>query len=221
MIEYGFEEGKDYSLHKNVQRVNGITNEVHDWAVQIDMAKNIAMIQRSDRGKAIREYLLNLDKRVQEGHLLNHAQISVLLEICKVLGFFTIQKFFENEHFEMKEKPAGWWDYRSKLLGYTTNDLKEIIEALGKKYKNQRQALMHIDRYELIRMAAVDMFIAMGKSAAYAQNVGHFVKTIAKEIKPEIYDDSNTSIDFKTPEQQIILEELKSYKEQSKLLDKF
>lgn len=214
MIDYGFVENQDFSRHnKIVMTANNMEKEKFDWAVQIDMAKHIAMIQRTEQGKALRQYLLNLDKKVQEGLLLSHVQMSALFDICKVLGFFTVQIFFEQEHFAMKDKPKDWWQYRAKLFGYSKKDLQSMLAALGKRYLSQRQALINLDKYELVRIATMDMFLAMGKSEDYAKNVAAFAKSIAKEIRPEIYDDrDDTPIDFKSIETKERIKEIKQYK---------
>ena len=109
MIEYGFTEDVDYYSDNKI--VSSSKKPVFDWAVTIDMAKNIAMIQRSKQGKEIRDYLLNLDKKVTEGEYLNHAQIMALFDICKVMGYFSVQKYFENEHYEKVFRIPGlnWW----------------------------------------------------------------------------------------------------------------
>jgi hypothetical protein len=187
------------------------------------MAKNIAMIQRTPQGKEIREYLLNLDQKVSEGEYLNHAQIMALFDICKVMGYFSVQQYFENEHYEKVFRTPGlnWWQERANLFGYTAKELQEALRDLGIKYRNQRQAIFKMEKYDLIRIGVVDLFLAMGKSKAYAKNVGNIAKTIAKEIKPEIYNDIETSIDFKSNEQKLIITDLKSYKGNSEILKKF
>ncbi|HTK20958.1 MAG TPA: antA/AntB antirepressor family protein [Mucilaginibacter sp.] len=224
MIDYGFTEDTDYfSDNKYVDSANNIKKAVFDWAVSLDMAKNIAMIQRTPQGKEIRDYLLNLDQKVSEGEYLNHAQIMALFDICKVMGYFSVQSYFENEHYEAVFRTPGlnWWQERANLFGYTAKELQEALRELGLKYRNQRQAIFKLEKYELIRIGVIDLFMAMGKSKAYAKNVGNIAKTIAKEIKPEIYNDLEASIDFKSQDQKIIITDLKAYKSQSQILDKF
>ena len=223
MIEYGFVENKDFSRHnKIVMSANNIEKTKYNWAVQVEMAKHIAMIQRTARGKAMREYLLNLDNKVQEGKLLNHQQLSVLFDLCRVFGFFSVQKQLESEHFSVFDsKSENWWVYRAKVLGYSSTDLKEMMRAIGKKYENQRQALFHIDKYELIKRATFDLFKAMGKSDEFAKNVGIFTKEIAKEIKPEIYNDIDVSIDFKSEKQKKTIEQINNREQPYGLLSKF
>ena len=56
--------------------------------------------------------------------------------------------------------------------------------------------LMNIDKYEIIRMAVIDLFIALGKPEKYAQNMGDLAKIFAREMKVEIWDDRKASINF-------------------------
>ena len=66
MVEYGFTEGKDFNPLKNEQvRFEGnreVTRELIDHLLTIDMAKELAMIQRTDRGKQARQYFIQVEK---------------------------------------------------------------------------------------------------------------------------------------------------------------
>ena len=66
MCEYGFTEGQDFNLLKNerVQMEGGrmVSRTVDDAAVSIDMAKEICMIQRNEKGKLARQYFLALER---------------------------------------------------------------------------------------------------------------------------------------------------------------
>lgn len=66
MQEYGFTEGTDFNPYKNVRvQMEGnrtVNREVDDAALTIDMAKEICMIQRSEKGKQARQYFLQLEK---------------------------------------------------------------------------------------------------------------------------------------------------------------
>lgn len=66
MCEYGFAEGQDFNLLKN-ERVHQEGNRmvsrlVDDAIVSIDMAKEICMLQRNEKGKLARQYFLQLEK---------------------------------------------------------------------------------------------------------------------------------------------------------------
>ena len=68
MVEYGFVDGTDYfTENKNVHREDGrkMPQVQIDHIIKLDMAKHIAMIQRTPEGMEIRQKLIDLEKNVQ------------------------------------------------------------------------------------------------------------------------------------------------------------
>ena len=65
MCEYGFSEGVDFNPFKNdrVQREGDrlVTRTVDDAQLTVDMAKEISMLQRNERGKQARQYFIQLE----------------------------------------------------------------------------------------------------------------------------------------------------------------
>lgn len=63
MCEYGFAENVDYQAITQ-KRVTAQGNETTfmDYKISIDMAKQICMIQRTDKGKQYRQYFIDLEK---------------------------------------------------------------------------------------------------------------------------------------------------------------
>lgn len=67
MVEYGFVDGTDYfTENKNVHREDGrkMPQVQIDHIIKLDMAKHIAMIQRTPEGMKIRQKLIDLEKNV-------------------------------------------------------------------------------------------------------------------------------------------------------------
>ena len=66
MCEYGFSQGVDFNPLKNEQvRLEGdrqVTRMIDDAQLTIEMAKEICMLQRNDRGKQARQYFIQLEK---------------------------------------------------------------------------------------------------------------------------------------------------------------
>ena len=59
MTEYGFVEGQDFL--PNLEESTGGRRAV-DHIIKLDMAKEIAMIQRTERGKQVRQYFIQVEK---------------------------------------------------------------------------------------------------------------------------------------------------------------
>lgn len=63
MTEYGFSEENDFRRVSQKCPTPGGVQEKADYEITLDMAKEIAMIQRSDKGKEVRQYFLELERR--------------------------------------------------------------------------------------------------------------------------------------------------------------
>ena len=66
-LQYGFVEGEDYSNPFQKVRVQkegkrNVEREVEDYDLSIDMAKQICMVQKTDKAKQVRQYLIQLEK---------------------------------------------------------------------------------------------------------------------------------------------------------------
>ncbi len=62
MKEYGFSENIDFtSLSQNCEKPQGGRPEINH-AIKLDMAKEIAMIQRNENGKKVRQYFIQVEK---------------------------------------------------------------------------------------------------------------------------------------------------------------
>lgn len=59
MKEYGFTEGQDFL--PNLGKSTG-GRQATDHVIKLDMAKEIAMIQRTERGKQVRQYFIQVEK---------------------------------------------------------------------------------------------------------------------------------------------------------------
>ena len=72
--DYGFLENQDYvciSQKKETQRTDGqlgvtVTKE---YQISIDMAKELAMVERNDKGKQARQYFIECERKLREHHV--------------------------------------------------------------------------------------------------------------------------------------------------------
>lgn len=67
MLKYGFEENVDFTSVKSFTVVNnGAQKPIDEYYISIDMAKEICMIQRSDKGRMFRQYFIECERRLIE-----------------------------------------------------------------------------------------------------------------------------------------------------------
>lgn len=62
MVEYGFAENQDFLLNNFVKQTGRGGHNKVDHIIKLDMAKEIAMIQRTDKGKEVRQYFIQIEK---------------------------------------------------------------------------------------------------------------------------------------------------------------
>ena len=81
MVEYGFEEEIDFIRVAQKRATNNLKNPVTtviDHAISIDIAKEISMIQRTEKGKIARQYFINCEKKLKEVKKLSPMELMEL-----------------------------------------------------------------------------------------------------------------------------------------------
>lgn len=63
---YGFVENQDFTkLHKKVE-LSRTGQTATDYHISLDMAKELAMLERSEKGRQARQYFIECEKRLKE-----------------------------------------------------------------------------------------------------------------------------------------------------------
>ena len=126
MAEYGFIEGTDYFTEdKNVRRSDSIQmpQVQTDHIIKLDMAKHIAMIQRTPEGMEIRQKLIDLEKNVQVNQF---AGLSKELQAILVID----QRTMKQEQRISALENTMTIDYnQQRVLKRVVNTV--VIDALG------------------------------------------------------------------------------------------
>ncbi len=187
-----------------------------DYYLSIEFAKLITLNSKSKSKLKYATWLLGHEDPAEESDLLSVGQVFAMLELSKVMGLVSCQTACEQKHLETYEErnhgsAANWWNFRSELLGYSSDKLRKTMQQLGKRPdgKSQRQMLMQVDKYEMVRTAVVDLFMSLGKSADYARSLGDLAKAFAKEMNVEIFDDREASPAFLPKLNDALAEEVK------------
>lgn len=127
MFDYGFVEGQDYvevSL-KNEQNPFG-GRPARNWAITLDMAKELSMIQRTDKGKQARQYFIEVEKQAK-------AAVPSGPELL-ALAVVEAQKVIEakDQHIAALEPKASAWDSIVSSAGsWSYNDAAKVLCESG------------------------------------------------------------------------------------------
>ena len=173
MIEYGFEENIDFIMVAQKRATNNLKNPVTtviDHAISIDMAKEISMIQRTEKGKAARQYFINCEKKLKEVKKLTPMELMELQfkalkeqkeKISQVENrVYKLEEDMPLFQIDCKEIQAlvrkkgieALGGYRS--LAYNDNSLR------GKVYSDIQQQIRRefgVLRYEAIKRSQLEM----------------------------------------------------------------
>nr|DAR82948.1 MAG TPA: antirepressor protein [Caudoviricetes sp.]DAS42749.1 MAG TPA: antirepressor protein [Caudoviricetes sp.] len=141
MVEYGFTDGLDFSTFLS-ESTGG--RPATDHAIRLDMAKEIAMIQRSEKGKQARQYFIQIEKDYNSPEKI----MARALQIAeKELSNLRLEnKVQEQQIAELKPK-ASYYDLVlqckdllsmteiAKDYGMSAKGMNKLLHDLGVQYK--------------------------------------------------------------------------------------
>lgn len=126
MFEYGFDENKDYIVINFENPVNKQVT-IKDFVLTLDTAKEISMLQRTEKGKEARQYFIEAEKRLK----------SVVPELSrKQLALMVIE---QEERLETLQIENNRMKPRSEFLDKVFNtdaliDIGEVAKILNLPY---------------------------------------------------------------------------------------
>lgn len=131
MIEYGFAENVDFAvMDKNVhdEKVFGGVRKITDHAITLDMAKEISMIQRTERGKQARQYFIDVEKEYKKQ--IGQSQFRLPTNFDEMTLMLSNVMQGQEKKIEEQGKKV---DFLMDLSGLTSSRNKELTKARNKK----------------------------------------------------------------------------------------
>jgi anti-repressor protein len=158
MLEYGFDQGLDFTPYQNVHPQN--KQEIVDYYVTIDMAKELCMLARNSKGKEARKYFIEVEKKAKSilvpqslpealrayadeverrelaenriGRLIHDSKTYTSTEIAKELNLKSatqLNKILEEKQIQFKQN--GTWVLYAKYAGceYTSVKQQELDDG--------------------------------------------------------------------------------------------
>lgn len=151
MCEYGFAEGEDYCSFLS-DRSDGLPGKPRqDAQLTIDMAKEICMLQRNERGKQARQYFLQLEREWNSPEAVMARALRMAQEKLERVKAINSNLSVQNAIMQPKaEYFDGLCDRESltsvretaKLLGMKQNDFVKWLIDHKYIYRDKRGRLM-------------------------------------------------------------------------------
>lgn len=177
MCEYGFVENQDYSVTDIfVHHSQGGSQSKKDAIITIDMAKEICMIQRTDRGKQARQYFIQIEKAWNDPSLVMARALKIASTKIQELiskNFLLLQ---ENESYKKQiERLTPAKEYMDTIL---QSEGCITITQIAADYGISAVKLNHILNEEKIQ------YRVNGQWILYTKYLGQgYTKSITYEYK--------------------------------------
>ena len=161
MCEYGFEEGKDFCSKMSETSEKG-GRPAKDADISVDMAKQICMIQRTPEGKAVRQYLVDLEKAWNTPEQVMARALKIANQSIETLKTKNIALVAANERMRPKEvfADAVATSHTSILIG----DLAKLLKQNGVDIGQKRLFIWMRDNGYLIKRKGPDWNMPTQKS---------------------------------------------------------
>ncbi len=153
MAAYGFSENIDYiTFSKNLE--NG--GRTIDHQLTIDMAKEICMLQRNDKGKQARQYFIQLEKDWNSPEKVMARALRIADEKIRLLSIENskqkqiigeLKPLADYTDMILKNKGLVTTNQIAKDYGMSARALNKKLHELGVQYKQSEQWLLY-EKYQ-------------------------------------------------------------------------
>ena len=131
MLQYGLVENIDY---QGCEFFNALANQtLTDYALTLDCAKEISMIQRSKKGKEAREYFIECEKQLRSGKFAlpttYKEALQSLLIVVEAKERLQAQNELQAKELEKQAPKVAYYD--EVLTSQSTYNANQIAKELG------------------------------------------------------------------------------------------
>ena len=152
MTEYGFAENEDFVKVTQKCLTSSTGQNMTDHVLKLDMAKEIAMIQRTDKGKEVRQYFIQVEKDFNSPE-------KIMARALKIADRKIISLEHKNEALQLElEEARKQTDYLDLILqtkdmltttqiaqdyGMSANKFNQILKQVGIQRKVNGQWILY------------------------------------------------------------------------------
>lgn len=132
----GFTEGQDFTVHKIMKGKDGRFQPI-DYIISLDVAKHIAMLERNEQGRLVRQYFIEVEKNARKFSEAVSAQVSAMIPVIRENERLRFQLDFAR-HFLPQGQPGDLNEHGVPKTqfrrGYYTSGKGKSVTALIERY---------------------------------------------------------------------------------------
>lgn len=135
MVDYGFTENVDFAVflkNENDETAFGGVRKIKDHALTLDMAKEISMIQRTEKGKQARQYFIEVEKAYKKESLQVLNQSTDDLKRANLL--YKIANLTSDEELKEESLKSSYELVTGKSIHQKKTDYQKLYEAVTERY---------------------------------------------------------------------------------------
>jgi len=146
MCEYGFEAQKDFTTFLS-ESTGGRPSQ--DAQITVDMAKEIAMLQRTEKGKEVRKYFIQIEKEWNSPERVMARALTIANKTIETLKIENSEMKPKADYFDNLVERNLLTNFRdtAKELGLRQTDLINNLIEDGYVYRDQKSKLKPYAKY--------------------------------------------------------------------------
>jgi len=176
-----------------------------DYEFTLDAAKEICLLERNEKGKEIRRWLIGISNQVDTSDLLTHDQVLYLVKLKEVFKYINNCKEATKLHTEKfvsvsdaKNPYAEFHLFRNDILKLGKEEIDERLRLycaehfINPKAKTTTEKLAIIDKFEVLRNGVWDFLMASGSQQSL--KLANLAMNMAKLDHTPIYRNNETNL---------------------------
>lgn len=178
----------------------------------IEAAKEICLLERNEKGKQIRRWLIDLSSKKDNLELITVKQAAFAVKVINALKYIENQKEAYSIHQKSYVEKEGmskyiyaeFAKYRAKITGWDKEKVNKALDdyllthAGFNKHKlmlkSMSEKLSVIDINEAIRIAVLDILFSRGTDEEISYKFANLVKEMSKELNVEPLKNNETNL---------------------------
>jgi len=207
----GAKQGKDF--YQKISKSSGGRPSI-EYEISLDCAKELCLVQRTEKSKELRQWLISLSNKVENLELMTVKQAAFAVKVINCLKYIENQKeakeihknSFVSKHIDITSPNyiyAEFEKYRSRIIGWDKKSVDESIQKYLNEHSgynrarvdktNMQTKLSIMDIGEAVRVACLDILYSKNADENIALNFSNLCKNLANEMKiqPEKKNETN------------------------------